>query len=160
MTTIELHNIFRSIAQENINLNSFSSGDIFEADQHIDTLFPTLFFETPSFNFNNNYKKYNIALQFLDITLPETPGQNLNATHLNAQKVLTRMELILHSYVARLKQLYPKWFVNPTEFNAIPVTDDYNNRVYGWRIEFVINIAQNSLDCYPPNQIGINCTII
>lgn len=147
--TTKIFEILAQIAFNDANIYQFSYGTDWESNQNIDLKYPLLFCEYPSVLIKERTKIFNISLMILDRALEEAPGQRIANDSLGATPafIITKTEEIMTDLIATLWNQYKLYLPITTEFNIIPFTEQFADRVYGWRLQFDFIVPRGINPC-------------
>ena len=135
------------VGEQHLNIQSVTSGDIWEIDLEKNTLFPLFHINPVNVTVSLNTRTFNFQLFVMDLVEPDES---------NEQEVLSDCLEIMNDIIAIYKHgeiLYgydaahgqePRYFID-NDFTIEPFTERFDNSVTGWVMSFAI-IVENELN--------------
>ena len=133
--------------EQHLNIQTVTSGDIWEIDLEKNTLFPLFHINPVNVTVSLNTRTFNFQLFVMDLVEPDES---------NEQEVLSDCLEIMNDIIAIYKHgeiLYgydaahgqePRYFID-NDFTIEPFTERFDNSVTGWVMSFAI-IVENELN--------------
>lgn len=158
---IQVVDIFRQAAKKHLAVSEFYYGAPWENTQRKDCVYPSVFFEINNLvTVTPSQKVYNIAFYVLDKNQESIAGERSIIEAV--PKLLTRTEDIAHQMMfSTMKELSKLRILNWT---LTPILEEFNDRVWGHRVETTITIPIDYSYCLIPYddleyQDNYGCTI-
>jgi len=140
------------VGEQHLNIQSVTSGDIWEIDLEKNTLFPLFHINPVNVSVGMNTRTFNFQLFVMDLVEPDES---------NEQEVLSDCLEIMNDIIAIYKHgeiLYSydaaageeqRYFID-NDFTIEPFTERFDNAVTGWVMSFAITVENELNSCNIP----------
>ena len=140
------------VGEQHLNIQSVTSGDIWEIDLEKNTLFPLFHINPVNVSVGMNTRTFNFQLFVMDLVEPDES---------NEQEVLSDCLEIMNDIIAIYKHgeiLYSydaaageeqRYFID-NDFTIEPFTEKFDNSVSGWVMSFAITVENELNSCNIP----------
>jgi len=140
------------VGEQHLNIQSVTSGDIWEIDLEKNTLFPLFHINPVNVTVGMNTRTFNFQLFVMDLVEPDES---------NEQEVLSDCLEIMNDIIAIYKHgeiLYgydeaageeQRYFID-NDFTIDPFTEKFDNSVSGWVMSFAITVENELNSCNIP----------
>lgn len=140
------------VGEQHLNIQSVTSGDIWEIDLEKNTLFPLFHINPVNVTVALNTRTFNFQLFIMDLVEPDES---------NEQEVLSDCLEIMNDIIAIYKHgeiLYSydaahgeeqRYFID-NDFTIEPFTERFDNAVTGWVMSFAITVENELNSCNIP----------
>jgi hypothetical protein len=140
------------VGEQHLNIQSVTSGDIWEIDLEKNTLFPLFHINPVNVTVGMNTRTFNFQLFVMDLVEPDES---------NEQEVLSDCLEIMNDIIAIYKHgeiLYSydaaageeqRYFID-NDFTIEPFTERFDNAVTGWVMSFAITVENELNSCNIP----------
>ena len=140
------------VGEQHKNIQSVTSGDIWEIDLEKNTLFPLFHINPVNVTVGMNTRTFNFQLFVMDLVEPDES---------NEQEVLSDCLEIMNDIIAIYKHgeiLYSydaaageeqRYFID-NDFTIEPFTERFDNAVTGWVMSFAITVENELNSCNIP----------
>jgi len=142
----------KCVGEQHLNIQSVTSGDIWEIDLEKNTLFPLFHINPVNVTVGMNTRTFNFQLFVMDLVEPDES---------NEQEVLSDCLEIMNDIIAIYKHgeiLYSydaaageeqRYFID-NDFTIEPFTEKFDNSVSGWVMSFAITVENELNSCNIP----------
>ena len=142
----------KCVGEQHLNIQSVTSGDIWEIDLEKNTLFPLFHINPVNVTVALNTRTFNFQLFIMDLVEPDES---------NEQEVLSDCLEIMNDIIAIYKHgeiLYSydaahgeeqRYFID-NDFTIEPFTERFDNAVTGWVMSFAITVENELNSCNIP----------
>ena len=142
----------KCVGEQHLNINTVTSGDLWELDLEKNTLFPLFHINPVNVTVGMNTRTFNFQLFVMDLVEPDES---------NEQEVLSDCLEIMNDIIAIYKHgeiLYgydaaageeQRYFID-NDFTIEPFTEEYDNAVTGWVMSFSITVENELNSCNIP----------
>tara|TARA_R100001244_G_scaffold130960_1_gene103709 strand:- start:293 stop:802 length:510 start_codon:yes stop_codon:yes gene_type:complete len=142
----------KCVGEQHLNIQSVTSGDIWEIDLEKNTLYPLFHINPVNVTVGMNIRTFNFQLFVMDLVEPDES---------NEQEVLSDTLEIMNDIIAIYKHgeiLYSydaahgeeqRYFID-SDFTIEPFTERFDNSVTGWVMSFAITVENELNSCNIP----------
>ena len=142
----------KCVGEQHLNIQTVTSGDIWEIDLEKNTLFPLFHINPVNVTVSLNTRTFNFQLFVMDLVEPDES---------NEQEVLSDCLEIMNDIIAIYKHgeiLYSydaahgeeqRYFID-NDFTIEPFTERFDNAVTGWVMSFAITVENELNSCNIP----------
>ena len=139
---------FREVADKHTQINSFSFGDIEDADLEKTTEYPLLHVGVTGANIDERVISYDINVMLIEII--DDKGDQKDNEKYALSNTLQILQDLQTEFLKGSSIVTPETKLTGNALSCTPITGNYNNRVVGWSTLMTIEGINESEPCNIP----------